>query len=325
VVDTWRWGRGVVAAVALLLWPALAAPAAAQPVEVRAGIYVIAIHAVDFARGTIDATFWLWWVHNLPNFRPAQGFDLINARQLRVDASGEESRPDGSTYAYAKVTATLSQNWDGKNVPFDRQFIDIVIEPLDLDEQKVRLVPDVEASRVDGEIRILGWTVEPLRVSADVYTYQSDFGLRDRAAPASYSRLRARVPIVRQGVHKLFDTYIGFLAAMFLSTLTYFVSVGLIQPRLTIAGAATFAAVGNTYAVAREFALASGFTLSGKIEVTAFGLLCLAVVNTIACSRLCERGQQARAIAMNRVIGAASAALGFGFVLSGVLVALWDR
>src|SRR5688572_561139 len=93
------WRRSLLAMLVLL--PLLAGPAGAEPAEVRAGVYVTAIHGIDFARGSVDASFWLWWVHRIPDYKPAEDFDLVNARQFRVDARGEETLADGQTYSYA--------------------------------------------------------------------------------------------------------------------------------------------------------------------------------------------------------------------------------
>jgi hypothetical protein len=204
-------------ALALLLLAGLFAPAGAQPpppVRSTVGIFVTNLHALNPARGTFGATFWVWSV-DPGAFSALRTMEFVNADQAAVNL--ENTEPRGAvSWSQRKITGTFRHDWDLRNFPFDRHTLEILLEEGVQEESGLVYVADAANSGHAVRGVVEGWRVAGLQVGVATASYPTNFGNPSDAGPESrFTRFRAVAVLERvdySGFLKLTATlYAGFL------------------------------------------------------------------------------------------------------------------
>jgi hypothetical protein len=126
-----------------------------RPDTVKAGIYIISLHDINFRDKEYTMRFWLWFLHDNPNFEFKTQLDIPNAKEISI----QETIPDvldGKTWEILKMKCTMKQNWSVLDFPFDKQVITMHVENALFDNRSLVFVPDVEGSGLDPKDAIDG-------------------------------------------------------------------------------------------------------------------------------------------------------------------------
>jgi len=278
-----------------------------KPIQIPVGIFITSIYGIDFRSEQYTITFWLWTTYPTEAMREAAGGDyvpfntieIVNAQNKTISPTDQYIIPnsdDGTTYAIAKFTATIIQHWDVRNFPFDRQNLSLIFESVGIQSNAVNFVPDAENSLVSEELKISGWTIEPLQLDAQNYEYRSTFG-DPSGQIGNYPRITVDIPIKRIGSRLFINSFLGFFIAYVIISLIYFLDV---DSRIGLIMTAIFAAVGNKYTIDTYFPNQSAFSLSDLVQVCTFGMIAIGIITTIVSMRLVKAGDDTRAKKMDR-------------------------
>ena len=130
------------------------------------GSYVNKIQDLSFRENhyTVDFYIWFRWKAEgaLADYKPLESFEIMNGR-IDSKTSVVEKKIGDVSYASARVTATMSENWDlatSRSTGTARVRIeDSVAHGADL-----VFVPDKTNSRLGDEIEMAGWNAAQLRI-----------------------------------------------------------------------------------------------------------------------------------------------------------------
>src|SRR4051812_47927712 len=94
--------------------------AKAQPDTVKAGVYIISLHDINFRDKEYTLRFWMWFVYDNPDFDFTKQLDLPNAKDIEIQETIYDSL-DGKIWAIMKMKCTMKQSWNVHDFPFDQQ------------------------------------------------------------------------------------------------------------------------------------------------------------------------------------------------------------
>ncbi|MFM7052571.1 MAG: hypothetical protein ACKOYN_10645 [Planctomycetota bacterium] len=257
--------------------------AAPAPIEVRVGIFLNAVPEVDLQANNFTFDAYVWFVWNPETWPPPSVGGTDEARKSPaetfeiVQSSGLESNVvfarDG--YICMQLKGKRLSFWDVRDYPFDRQYLEIVIEDSSFDSTEVRYVPDIANSGVMPGLRVAGaLTSAPQIVVAD-YAYPTNFGDPEvkSGAATNYSRLTFTLPIVRDGMGVFFKLFTALFVSTLMALLALFINPTQLDPRFGLCVGGLFGTVASSYAVSSVLPDASGLCYADKLHVAA--LLCI--------------------------------------------------
>jgi hypothetical protein len=292
----------------LWVWCALALPVAAQtdaftvvdqdtPGEVEVGLWLSGLQDVDFVGGSFEANFYIWWISDDPRFKPFDSLQVLNGRDWSKRAVNTQTLPGGRHYTAGFLSTTVSQDWDLRYFPFDRQHLEIIIEtPYPADQ--LRFVPQNDRSVVSEFAKIEGFRIEGLTLAERTETYDTDFGL-DEASGTRFSRLSIQLDIVRESGRIVLSILIGFAVANVIALLTFAIDKSLLSIRAAMVGGAIFASIGNMYLLNSQMHPALGSLIIDRVAIGTFLVILAALVSGITIDALVRQGREVLAGRLN--------------------------
>ena len=280
-------------------------PDAQLPGDVRVGIFLFAVHDLDLAHHAFRVAFNIWWRFKGDGFDPLAALQVLNARTQTFTLEDRRKLPDGDTYVAARVEATIEQVLDTSAFPFDRHRLKIELESP-YEDDHLRYVVDATGSMLDPEVYSPGWRITDFAIREERKQYPTSFGLPERTEDR-YSRAVIEVSASHVSWGHAIDYFIGFITSVLICLLTFLVHPRLLPPRATMIGTAVFAAVGNKYVVNSLTNASFGSRPVNIVVVTAFSMVLIQLLTSIACERMIEKGNLEQALRTNRNIGIAAA------------------
>ncbi len=292
-------------------------PASSNPTKVKVGLYVTQLYDIDIPNKSFNITFWSWFLHDNQEYDPIKTVEIVNAKSSSVKY--EATTHNGATHwVQGKYSATVIQNWNIAKYPFDRQFLHVYIEDGNSDASAIEFVADTEDSKVDKMVTIPGWKMESFNVQVVKSAYDTTYGDPHLSGQSNYSRLVATLVMQRQGWRLFLTSYLGFIVAFLLVSITYFMTIDcLTTPRFSMNVGAIFSSVGNTISLNHMLTESVTFSLSDGIEASTF-LCILLSIGTAAFWRTHKDSQPLLAKQTNRIVGILSV-LGY-LVFNGVML-----
>lgn len=228
------------------------------------------------------------------------GFDVTRdlyfvARDVSIDVL--DATP---TYTYARVEATVSQEFDLRDFPFDRQRLILRIEGEDADA--FRLVPDPEGVTLSDYLAPRGWKIDDATLTSETHRYATGFGYA-KPSEAAYSQLVLAIDVTRGRSPVPIDDFVGLTFALFVAGLTFFVPCTEIGLRIGMTTASLFAAVLNINRLHDAVGFRPDFGLVDRVAFLVLGALLGAIAIVIATHRVARNGDVARANRLDTILG----------------------
>jgi hypothetical protein len=284
--------------------PAPAAPVAARPAsaptgpaEVIVGTYVNKIQDLNFRenRYTLDFYIWFRWKAQgaLADYKPLDSFEIINGR-IDNKASVVEKKIGDTSYASARITATLAEAWELGHFPFDWHRSQVRIEDSSLTALDLAFVADKANSRLGDEIEMAGWTASNFGSEVQRRLYRTNYG--DTSLPtdaqSEYSRYMISWDIDRVG----WGAAIKLLSTVILATAVAFVSF-MVKPsdldaRFGMGVGALFAVAASAFIVSSSVPDSASLTVADRMHMVALGCIFLTLLLSAFCLRLEVHGRE---------------------------------
>lgn len=268
--------------------PPSSADSGAGPTKVKGGMYITQLYDLDLPKKSFNIAFWAWFLHNNETYKLTDSVEIANSKSssLRYPFSTNNA---GLQWEQGKYYATVAQDWDIKNYPFDKQKLQVYLEDGQNDINSLVFEADTKNSRIDQSVSLIGWTIESFELTPTPAVYATTYGdpNLDAQNPSAggqsiYSRLVATITIKRNGTSVLPSMFIGFFVAFILSSLSYFMIIDtLTTPRFSMNTGALFASIGNKIAADRLITESSSLTLIDTIEITTFIVILIALAMSI--------------------------------------------
>ena len=199
--------HAAVSAVAVLVASATlgvaAAPASAEPLKVRVGVYVNDVQDVNLDEGTYFVDFYMWmkW-RGSPKANPQENIDLINSFDswgtvVRPLSVNQRVLPDGSNYRLAHYQGRYNAILPLQKYPFSVENLSVILEDTEDPVSRLVYVPDrPEPITQASDIAAPGYSVGTATMKIANRAYPTNFG--ETGAPDEpYSRITIGVPVTR--------------------------------------------------------------------------------------------------------------------------------
>jgi len=294
--------------------------------EAKFGVYITNLYDINFAKNEYTVQFWSWFHHNDAEYKPNESTEIMNAKSFNRQSPNEEII-NGINWDTAKIKATINQDWEVQNFPFDVQRLSIVIEDIDEVAGDLVLKPDTAASKIDPKAIPDGWELKNFEMLSSTNSYETAFG--DPSAKSDvrqdFSRVTVNIDLERHGWRLFSTAFIGFFVATALLLVVFVITsissaVTVIpqQPRITLITGALFSAVGSVYGLSARLPYTTDFTLADSLQITTFAGVAFATIGSMASDVLHKNNRPILATRANQAMFALFILLSFG--LNGYMI-----
>lgn len=202
--------------------PAVEAASAARtgPAEVKIGVYINDIQAIDLTSHSFVGDIYVWFRDSDPAIDPGESFEWMNMfapddHVQRATYPAPQPQPDGSLYQVFRHQGPFAAKFSIRTYPFDKHVLAIDIEDQEWDAN--RLVYTADTVTMNPDIVLPGFVIGEPRLDISSRPYPTSFGDLAAPDPSPYSRATVNIPISRpvvSGVTKaLLPVFIVVLVA----------------------------------------------------------------------------------------------------------------
>lgn len=275
------------------------APAAAEPGKVVVGTYINKMTEVSFKDSKFSLDFYVWFrwkaAGELADYKPLDSMELINGR-IENKTSVVEKKIGDTSYASARVNATIFKTWGLDTFPFDSHRVRVFVEDSQFVDSALVFEPDVTNSRLGDEIGLPGWVLSGFTIEAGPKEYKSNYG--DTSLPtdarSTYSRVSFGMDMNRQG----WGSAIKMLSTVIFATLVAFVVFGIrpvdVDPRFGLGVGALFAVAASAFVVASVVPDSGLMTIADQVHIVSMGFIFASVVQSAIALKWDEAGEEVK-------------------------------
>ena len=263
---------------------------AAEPTTSLTGIFVTSLHDLDTVNGSFGVDYWVWSVS--PGERNAlESMEFLDAEQVETELDLTVERGE-NLWLQRKVSATVRQNWDLTNFPFDRHVLEVEMEEGIDDAATLTYRPDTANSGYSEDIELQGWRITDFQLREHTIDYATTFG--DPAASddkSSYSRLVASMEVERQNKTIFFKLIAGAYVAIAISLLTFLMlptESTMFSGRLSVLVGALFATVIGMQMGREALGATETLSLVDKVHIIAMIYIFAAALMALIAYKTCK-------------------------------------
>ena len=222
-------------------------PAPADTAKV--GAYVFSIYDLDFPGNKIGVDFYIWYLCKNDSLKLNETFELVNSKSAEKTGESNEKKL-GYSYVSFRCNSVIKQQWDVKNFPFDRQYVELEIEDVN-DQSMLVLLADSIESKLDKNVSVEGYTIKNFGIKNEKHTYETTYGDPTLKPDeySTYSRVVIYFTLERQGGGVFFKLFMGLFISVLISLLTFFINPTDLDPRFGLSVGAIFAAIASEYVI----------------------------------------------------------------------------
>lgn len=235
--------------------------------EIKVGIYVLNLGKFDVATGSFTADFYLSL--KCDKVCPKQDFEFMNGRATSVDKLTD--KPNEKLY---RIQANLNSPIDLKKFPYDKQQIQIIIEDKTETSNKVRYVPDKEASGIDDSVRFAGWIMGNYTTLIEEHYYVP--------YDETYSQYIFTIPISKIVLNSTIKTILPVVFIIIVMLSSFILDIDKLATRIAVVSSALVASVMFHVSLSNQIPPVSYLTFMDKFMVlTYFVILISFTINIV--------------------------------------------
>jgi hypothetical protein len=215
---------------AQLMASTIAAPASVVndgPTIIKVGAYILNVGKFEVSSGSYTVDFYLSMSCSKecnPNF------EFMNGRSTSMDKLIDEP-----TEKFYRIQASLSQNIDLRDYPFDRHALSIELEDKTKTVEEQIFIPDTNQSGIDPAVIIVGWQLDGWNSTVTDHHYA--------AYGENYSRFKFDIEISRVTLASVIKSFLPVLFMVFITLLSLLLRADKVTTRLTLNISTLLAAV----------------------------------------------------------------------------------
>jgi len=271
---------------------------------IKLGIYVTQLFGLDSNKSEFTADYWIWMHYDgkkAEHFSMLEFFNSIETKQVTRDPVETGNR----TWDSAKYQSRIEAIWNVESFPFDRHKLKIEIEAAK-STAELELIPDIEDSGINPEIKLDGWRLIESKVSVYPFKYPTKFGSPTRDTPEEYSRVVLEFAVERNAIGLFFKLHSGAYVAFLITILAYFMKPGaddIFSGRMSIIVSMLFATLVNLQIVESTIGKTNELSLSDKIHMSTMASIFISICVCLISRRLYDRGFSQWAVKMDAYAG----------------------
>ena len=147
----------------ILIFPVVSAKDA-EPVNVSVGVYILNVGKFDVSTGSYTIDFYLSFNCDKPC--SPENFEFMNGRATSIDKLIDEPKEK-----FYRIQASLSQNIDLRQYPFDKHSLTIKIEDKKKTTDQLVYEFDEKNSGIDPAVTIVGWQLDGWNAKVEEHNY----------------------------------------------------------------------------------------------------------------------------------------------------------
>ena len=273
------------------------------PDTVSIGAYVISLHDIDIHDKEYTLRFWLWLLHNNPDFDFPYQTEVPNAKTLEKSDMMTDTI-GGKIWCLMKMKATMKESWNVGDYPFDKQVLMVRVENTIYDKSKLIFKADTLGSNFDTSLTVDGWTITDFRVKTGISKYNTAFGdPAIKEQKSEYSHFDINIVLERNAWGLFFKLFMGMYIAFFISSVSFIIDPEEVEPRFGLPVGGLFAAVGNKYIIDSLLPETSEFTLVDSLHTITFMFIFFTVTFSAISLIWISKKQHNKALRLNKVGG----------------------
>lgn len=209
----WSFFRQILLFVLLL--GAAWSPLAAQPQQVRTGMYLMNLYGLNMDEHSFYADFYIWFKWRGP--RDPTKIEFVNAIEkwsMNNATFDGDTLPvtlkDGSKYKIMRIEGRFFHSFSLNRFPLDHHEMDIQIENPEYPADSLVYVVDTSGANIRGTLNLVGWVQNGCQLKSEVHDYGTNFGNPQENArrysnitftvalsrPFSYFLLKMMLPLI---------------------------------------------------------------------------------------------------------------------------------
>jgi hypothetical protein len=198
----------------------IAFPLAAQPQEVRTGVYLMNLYDLNMDEHSFYADFYIWFKWR--GRRDPTNIEFVNSIEkwsIAREQSGDSAvvrLKDGSNYAIYRIEGRFFHPFSLNRFPLDRHTLDIQIENPQYPADSLVYLPDTNAAQIRRTLNFVGWEMHGASLRSTVHDYGTNFGNREENAQR-YSNLTFEVALARPFNYFLLKMLLPLLIILLIS------------------------------------------------------------------------------------------------------------
>lgn len=269
---------------------------------VYVGTYLNQIIGMSLKEQKVSLDFHIWFRWKDDNLKPLETFDLTNGQ---IDAKEDVYTAKSGDYHYAvcRCMATIQKQWDIRDFPLDNHDITIEVEDSDMEEYKLKYVPDTENTSLNSDARVAGWNL--LDGGGQVTTHLSNTNYGDISLPtghaSSWSRYVYTVHMKRIGYGYFLKLFTGLFIAAGIAIISLLTQASELDSRFGLGVGAMFAAVASEYVVSGALPDSNLLSLADRLHIMSFVFIFLALLESTMSNKLFNMDQPRSAWWLDRV------------------------
>ncbi|MBV6442293.1 MAG: hypothetical protein EPGJADBJ_04003 [Saprospiraceae bacterium] len=194
--------------------------AAAQPQQVRVGVYLMNLYDLNMDEHSFYADFYIWfkWKGDID---PTE-IEFVNSIEkwsMAYTQSGDSSNMalrDGTNYRIYRVEGRFFHSFSLNRFPLDVHALDIQIESPEHSADSLVYLPDNDAAEIRNTLKLVGWETKGCHLKSKVHDYGTDFGNPEENAQR-YSNLTYTITLARPVSYFLLKMLLPILIVMLVS------------------------------------------------------------------------------------------------------------
>lgn len=295
-----------------------------RPDEVKAGVYLSNIQAVNQATNSFEADFYLWLRWTNPEIDPTEGVEVMNPYMawglVATPVYDEPQRQsDGSLLWLCRYQGSFNAPLSLADYPFERQTLRIIIEDGAGTTDQVVYRPDKDPLALDPEVTLPGYEIGRPEIEFGEFTYASSFGeVQSSVQDRTYPRITVSVPLASPPVSGVVKIVLPLVTVLIAAALTLAVPVVHVDAKIGLAITALLALVAMHWGVTSALPEAGYLLMIDVLYLLAYAAVTAILGVTIAGTWLIRsRGEQAATLLERRMLAVIA-----GAVLVGMLAVL---
>lgn len=270
--------------------PSAALPTGANPLSVKAGIYIDRIVELSVREASWTVDFYLWFRWNGKGADPGETFQIVDG-SIESKVKADEFTNGDDHYSLYRVSSKITKFFDVSRFTRDDHVLTISLENPATERHELIFVPDKESSGVSSRVRVPGYSTYQQALLEKPHAYKSTHGdpRVSLGTEKVQSQLRMGVWIQREGLGFYFKMFVALFVAVGIALLAFFIKPTEVDPRFGLGLGALGAVLVNTYVTSSLVPDTGVITLADLVNQVAIVTIFLSLMQSAISLYLFER------------------------------------
>jgi len=241
--------------------------------EAQIGAYILNVGKYELATGSYTIDFYLS-IKCEKKCDPT--IEFMNGRALSTDKIID--KPNDKFY---RIQASLQEQVNLENFPFDEQKLTILIEDKEKPLNEFIFIPNDDEAGLDPSVKFVGWQIKDWSHAS----VEHEYSIYDE----TYSQYQFAITIGRSAFNAVLKTLLPVFFIVLITLFSFIIDPDKITNRLTLVTSSLVAAVMFHVNIANQLPPVSYLTFADKFMVLTYIILLFSLATSIILLELSER------------------------------------